>query len=69
MSDLDLCISRREKIYNTVATNNIRLKGKNEKKQIFLKKLDGQRKINKNIEIVTMKIITSNAVLTLVLLT
>lgn len=40
MSDLEVCISRRETIYNKVAAKDIRLKGKNEAKQKFLKKLD-----------------------------
>eukprot|EP00102_Acyrthosiphon_pisum_P020925 XP_016658135.1 PREDICTED: coiled-coil domain-containing protein 40 [Acyrthosiphon pisum] len=40
MLDLEVCISRRETIYNKVAAKDIRLKGKNEAKQNFLKKLD-----------------------------
>ncbi|KAE9542832.1 hypothetical protein AGLY_002743 [Aphis glycines] len=40
MLDLEVCISRRETIYNKVAAKDIRLKGKNEAKQKFLKKLD-----------------------------
>lgn len=43
MIDLEVCVSRREMIYNKVAARDIRLKGKNETKQKFLKKLDDIR--------------------------
>lgn len=58
MSELNLCLSRREKIYNKVAANNICLKWKKEKNQFFLKNLESLRKMNKNFEIVIINIIT-----------
>lgn len=54
MLDLEVCISRREMIYNKIAAKDIRLKEKNETKQKFLKKLDDLRINNKKIKIVTM---------------
>lgn len=54
MSDLEVCISRREMIYNKVAAKDIRLKGKNEAKQKFLKKLDNLRINIKKIKIVNI---------------
>lgn len=54
MSDLEVCISRREMIYNKVAAKDIRLKGKNEAKQKFLKKLDYLRINIKKIKIVNI---------------
>lgn len=57
MLDLEVCISRREMIYNKVAAKDIRLKGKNEMKQTFLKKLDNLRINIKKIKIVNMLLI------------
>lgn len=57
MMDLELCVSRRAMIYNKIAAKDIRLKGKNETKQKFLKKLDNLRMDIKNIKIVTTSII------------
>lgn len=57
MLDLEACISRREMIYNKVAAKDIRLKGKNETKQKFLKKLDDLRIDIKKIKIVSLLII------------
>lgn len=54
MLDLEACISRREMIYNKVAANGVRLKGKNEAKQQFLKKLDDLRLNIKKIKMVTI---------------
>jgi len=54
MLDLEVCISRRETIYNKVAAKDIRLKGKNEAKQKFLKKLDYLRINIKKIKTVTI---------------
>lgn len=54
MSDLEVCISRREMIYNKVAAKDVRLKGKNEAKQKFLKKLDNLRINIKKIKIVNI---------------
>jgi len=52
MLDLEVCILRREMIYNKVAAKDIRLKGKNETKQKFLKKLDSLRMNIKKMKIV-----------------
>lgn len=60
MLDLEVCISRREMIYNKVAAKDIRLKGKNETKQKFLKKLDNLGINIKNIKIVNIKIYINN---------
>ncbi|VVC28629.1 Hypothetical protein CINCED_3A025872 [Cinara cedri] len=54
MLDLEACISRREMIYNKVAANDVRLKGKSEAKQKFLKKLDDLRLSIKKIKMVTI---------------
>lgn len=54
MLDLEACISRREMIYNKVAAKDIRLKGKNEAKQKFLKKLENLRLNIKKIKNVNM---------------
>lgn len=56
MTDLEVCVSRREMIYNKVAAKDIRLKGKNESKQKFLKKLDDLRINIKKIKIVNIQI-------------
>lgn len=49
MLDLEVCILRREMIYNKVAAKDVRLKGKNETKQKLLKKLENLRmNIKKN---------------------
>lgn len=58
MLDLEVCISRREMIYNKIAAKDIRLKEKNETKQKFLKKLDDLR-----INIKKIKIVTTNFLL------
>lgn len=60
MLDLEVCISRREMIYNKVAAKDIRLKEKNETKQKFLKKLDVLRINIKKMKIVTIFIIYYN---------
>lgn len=52
MSDLEVCITKREMIYSKVAAKDIRLKGKNETKQKFLKKLDDLRLNIKKLKIV-----------------
>lgn len=59
MIDLELSLSRRAMIYNKVAAKDIRLNGKNETKQKFLKKLDQLRMDIKNIKIVTILITIS----------
>lgn len=53
MLDLEVCISRREIIYNKVAAKDTRLKGKNETKQKFLKKLYDLRINIKKVKIVS----------------
>lgn len=60
MLDLEVCISRREIIYNTVAAKNTRLKGKNESKQKFLKKLNDLRMNIKKVKIVSILIFNKN---------
>jgi len=52
MLDLEVCVLRREIIYNKVAAKDVRLKGNNETKQKFLKKLDNLRINIKKIKIV-----------------
>jgi len=52
MLDLEVCVLRREMIYNKVAAKDIRLKGKSETKQKFLKKLDSLRMNIKKMKIV-----------------
>ncbi|VVC24084.1 Hypothetical protein CINCED_3A023271 [Cinara cedri] len=43
MLDLETCISRREMIYNKAAAKDVRLKGKNEARQKFVRKMDALR--------------------------
>ncbi|XP_022161075.1 kinetochore protein SLK19-like [Myzus persicae] len=54
MLDLEVCITKRETIYNKVAAKDIRLKGKNEAKQKFLKQLDYLKTNIKKIKTVTI---------------
>jgi hypothetical protein len=61
MTDLELSISRRAIIYNKVAAKDIRLKGKNETKQKFLKKLDHLRMDIKNIKNVNLAMLITAA--------
>lgn len=60
MSDLEVCISKREMIYKKVAAKDTRLKGKNETKQKFLKKLNDLRINIKKIKIVIILVINNN---------
>lgn len=54
MSDIEICLSKREMIYDKVSTKNTRLKGKIEAKQKLSKKINNLRVDIKKFKIVNM---------------